>query len=153
MVRFIGNISGRIDAKGRAFLPATFRKELQDAASSRLVLRKDVFQPCLVLYPEETWNARMDELRARLSRWDSREQMIFRQFVKDAEIVDLDHNGRFLIPRRYLALASIGQQARFIGMGDSVEIWPEDDKPFMEPAEFAAAIEQLMAHNDNQPQQ
>ena len=56
-MRFLGNIEAKMDAKGRAFLPAVFRKILQaggsgtaDADNSlRLVLRKDVFQPCLVL--------------------------------------------------------------------------------------------------------
>ena len=48
-MRFLGNIEAKIDAKGRAFLPATFRKVLQTEKEERLVLRKDVFQPCLVL--------------------------------------------------------------------------------------------------------
>ena len=49
-MRFLGNIEAKMDTKGRAFLPATFRKVLQGGGDERLVLRKDVFQPCLVLY-------------------------------------------------------------------------------------------------------
>lgn len=145
MLRFIGTIDGRIDAKGRAFLPASFRKELQQSGSSRLVLRKDVFEACLVLYPEGTWNARMDEMRQRLSRWDARQQMLFRQFVKNAEVVELDSNGRFLIPRRYLDMVALKHEARFIGMGDTVEVWPGEDREFLDSSEFASAIESLMA--------
>ena len=63
-MRFLGNIEARIDAKGRAFLPSTFRKVLQASGSESLVLRKDIFQPCLVLYPESVWNEQMDALRA-----------------------------------------------------------------------------------------
>ena len=37
--------------------PATFRKQLQAASEERLVLRKDVYQDCLVLYPESVWFA------------------------------------------------------------------------------------------------
>ena len=44
MVRFLGNIEAKTDAKGRIFLPAVFRKQLQAAGEERLVLRKDVFQ-------------------------------------------------------------------------------------------------------------
>ena len=55
-MRFLGNIEAKIDVKGRAFLPATFRKVLQAGGEERLVLRKDVFQACLVLYPESVWN-------------------------------------------------------------------------------------------------
>ena len=48
-MRFLGNIEAKTDAKGRAFLPAVFRKVLQASGEENLVLRKDVFQKCLVL--------------------------------------------------------------------------------------------------------
>ena len=54
-MRFLGNIEAKLDAKGRVFLPAAFRKVLQGAGEQGLVMRKDVFQPCLVLYPESVW--------------------------------------------------------------------------------------------------
>ena len=104
-MRFLGNIEAKTDAKGRVFLPAAFRKVLQSLGSEPLVLRKDVFQSCLVLYPEQVWNEQMDLLRQRLSRWNQQHQLIFRQFVSDVEIVVLDGNGRFLIPKRYLKMA------------------------------------------------
>ena len=69
-MRFLGNIEVRVDVKGRVFLPSVFRKILQASGNEGLVLRKDVFQPCLVLYPENVWNAQMDELRSRLNRWN-----------------------------------------------------------------------------------
>lgn len=84
-------------------------------------MRKDVFQPCLVLYPASVWNRQTEALRSRLNRWDSRHQQIFRQFVADAEIVSLDANGRFLIPKRYLKMAGISQEIKFIGMDDTIE--------------------------------
>ena len=39
-------------------------------------------------------------MRARLNRWDVREQQVFRQFVAAAETVTLDGSGRFLINRK-----------------------------------------------------
>ena len=47
-MRFLGNIEAKTDAKGRAFLPAVFRKVLQASGEENLVLRKDIFQQCLV---------------------------------------------------------------------------------------------------------
>lgn len=147
MVRFLGSIEAKTDAKGRAFLPASFRKELQSAGETSLVMRKDVFQPCLVLYPESVWNMQIDLLRTRLNRWDSRHQSIFRQFVADAEAITLDANGRFLIPKRYMKMAGISQAIKFIGMDDSIEIWSGENagEPFMEPDEFGKAIEAIMS--------
>lgn len=147
-MRFLGNIEAKTDAKGRVFLPAVFRKVLQTSGEENIVLRKDVFQPCLVLYPESVWNTQMDLLRSRLSRWNAAHQQIFRQFVSDVEIVTLDGNGRFLIPRRYLKMANIEQAVKFVGMGDTIEIWraTTEDQPFMEAQAFGAALEALMGN-------
>ena len=134
-MRLLGNIEAKVDAKGRVFLPAVFRKALQTAAEETLVMRKDVFQQCLVLYPESVWNTQMDLLRSRLNRWNRTHQEIYRQFVSDVELLTLDGNGRFLIPKRYLRMADISQEVKFIGMGDTIEIWSTalTEKPFMEP--------------------
>ena len=146
-MRFLGNIEAKTDAKGRVFLPAIFRKVLQAASEESLVMRKDVFQPCLVLYPESVWNEQMDTMRNSLNRWNREEQEIYRQFVSDVELVTLDGNGRFLIPKRYLKMADIEQGIKFIGMGDTIEIWSsaKTEKPFMDPDDFGKALERVMA--------
>ena len=111
-MRFLGNIEAKTDAKGRAFLPANFRKILQVSGEEKLVLRKDVFQPCLVIYPESVWNEQLDQLRSKLSRWNAKEQQIYRSFIADAILLTLDGNGRFLIPKRQMKLADIEQNIR-----------------------------------------
>ena len=92
MIRFLGNIEAKTDAKGRVFIPAGFRKQLQAVSEERLVLRKDVFQDCLVLYPESVWFATQNQLRQRLNKWNAKHQQNFRQFVSDAEIMVPDGN-------------------------------------------------------------
>ncbi|MBQ2858544.1 MAG: division/cell wall cluster transcriptional repressor MraZ [Bacteroidaceae bacterium] len=145
-MRFLGNSEAKTDIKGRVFLPAMFRKQLQAAAEDCLIMRKDTYQDCLVLYPESAWNAQMNELRSRLNNWDPKHQMIFRQFVSDVEIITLDSNGRFLIPKRYLKLAHIDQEVRIIGMDDTIEIWSKEkaDKPFMNPEDFGRELGIIM---------
>ena len=145
-MRFLGNIEAKMDAKGRAFLPATFRKVLQAGGEERLVLRKDVFQPCLVLYPERVWNAQMDLLRQRLNRWNRQQQQVFRQFVSEVELLTLDGNGRFLIPKRYQRMADIEQDIKLIGMGDTIEMWSTQkaEKEQMSVEDFGQALEELM---------
>ncbi len=146
-MRFLGNIEAKTDAKGRVFLPAVFRKVLQASGSESLVLRKDIFQDCLVLYPESVWNEQMDSLRARLNRYNAQHQKIFRQFVSEVELVNLDGNGRFLIPKRYLSMAAIRQDVKFIGMGDTIEIWSNEkvEESLMNSDEFGQALEEIMA--------
>ena len=151
-MRFLGNIEAKTDTKGRAFLPAAFRKVLQGGGDERLVLRKDVFQPCLVLYPESIWNEQMDSLRSRLNRWNKQHQQVFRQFVSEVELVTLDGNGRFLIPKRYLRMADITQDIKFIGMGDTIEIWSNQkaEQQQMKPEEFGQALQMLMEEKDDE---
>lgn len=88
----------------------------------------------------------MDALRKRLSRWSRRDQMIYRQYVTDVEMITLDGNGRFLIPKRYLKMANIDQQIRFTGMDDCIEIWAngENNEPFMSAEEFSKVMEETM---------
>ena len=125
-MRFLGNIEAKTDIKGRAFLPVVFRKVLQASGEENLVMRKDIFQDCLVLYPESVWNEQMDALRQKLNRFNEQHQRIFRQFVSEVEMLTLDGNGRFLIPKRYLQAADIRQSIKFIGMGDTIEIWASE---------------------------
>ncbi len=153
-MRFLGNIEAKIDSKGRVFLPAAFRKELQCGGEASLIVRKDVFQPCLVLYPESVWNSLMDTLRSRLNRWNPTHQSVLRQFVADAEAVTLDANGRFILSRRHIKIAGAAQAVRFIGTDDVIEIWGAEqaEKPFMSHDEFGKAIESIMKHSADTPQ-
>lgn len=127
-------------------LPATFRKVLQAGGEERLVLRKDVFQPCLVLYPESVWNGQMDLMRSKLNRWNKQQQEVFRKFVSEVEVLTLDGNGRFLIPKRYQRMADIEQDIKFTGMGDTIEIWnvQKAEEQQMTAEEFGQALEELM---------
>ncbi|MBQ7662082.1 MAG: division/cell wall cluster transcriptional repressor MraZ [Prevotella sp.] len=145
-MRFLGNIEARTDAKGRVFLPATFRKQLQVAGEEQLILRTDIHGKCLVLYPESAWNRRLDEISAKVSEWDEDEQMVLREFMAEAEMLTLDGNGRFLISKRLLQAAGIEQAVRFIGIKDTIEIWAAEktEKPFLPQEEFASRLKAIM---------
>ncbi len=149
MIRFLGNIEAKADTKGRVFIPAAFRKQLQAASEERLIMRKDVYQDCLVLYPESVWNIELDELRRRLNKWNSQHQQLFRQFVSEVEIVTPDGNGRILIPKRYQLICGIQTDVRFIGVDDKIEIWAKErtEQPFLSPEDFGKALEDIMGND------
>ncbi|SEM84437.1 MraZ protein [Prevotella sp. ne3005] len=150
-MRFLGNIEAKTDTKGRAFLPAVFRKVLQASGEENLVLRKDVFQKCLVIYPESVWNERLDQLKQQLRPWKQAHQQMFRQFVSEAEVVTLDGNGRFLISKRLQKIAEIDQDIQFIGMDDTIEIWSPTnlEKTLKTDEEFGTEFEDIMNVEDN----
>lgn len=145
-MRFTGNIDAKVDEKGRVFVPSTFRKILQREEIAGLVLRRDVFQRCLVLYPVQVWNRQVDALVAHTSMFDRQGRSALRRFVAGAEDVSLDSNGRLLIPRRYLDEAGIQSEVRFIGVDDTIEIWERQaaDALSGEPDVLADCLEQMM---------
>ncbi len=146
MIQFLGNIEAKIDTKARVFVPVAFRKPLLAAAQNTLILRKDIFQNCLVLYPQEIWNSEIAQLRARLSRWDKAQQQLLRQFVVNAERLEMDANGRILIPKRYQEMVKIESEVRFIGVDNTIEIWAKDalEETLLPAEDFGAMLEQLM---------
>lgn len=157
-MKLIGTIAAKADQKGRVFMPAQFRRILvRDYAAGddkdgglRLVMRKDVFERCLVLYPEQVWNARLEQLRSRLSVWKRSDQQILRSYLSDAEWLTLDSNGRFLIPKRYMQMADIEADVTFVGMNDTVEVWATPSfRSAQAQADIADGIEAAMEDKPN----
>ena len=151
-MRFTGNIDAKVDEKGRVFIPASFRKVLQLSNLDSLILRKDVFQRCLVLYPKAVWNSMVDSIALRTNTFDRKGRESLRAFVAGAEKISIDGNGRILIPRRYLDSADIQNEVRFLGMDNSIEIWSRQkiDELLSNTESFAENLEQLMNTNCNE---
>lgn len=149
MFHFVGNIDAKIDAKSRVFLPVAFRKVLMAKDETSLILRKDIFQDCLTLYPESVWNEEIAVLKSKLSRWNKSQAQLLRQFVIDAERVEIDANGRLLLPKRYLEMVNISSDAKFIGVDNTIEVWAKEtlENTLLSSDDFGSMIENLM--NDN----
>ena len=145
-MKFTGKISAKLDVKGRVFFPAVFRKLLAEG-DVEFVLRKDVYQPCLVIYPIAVWDEEVALLRQKLNRWNPKEAMVFRQFMSDAEMITLDSSGRFLLPKRLTEIANISKELVFVGVDDRIEIWSKEQmtRPFLSPEDFGNSLAQLMS--------
>ena len=143
-MRFTGNIDAKTDAKGRVFLPAAFRKILLTNETYSLVLRKDVFQKCLVLYPESVWNLLVDQIATRTSAFDRKGREVLRKFVAGAEYITPDSNGRILLTKRNLQAAEIKNDIRFIGVDNTIEIWARETAEQWDNEDFGDELEELM---------
>lgn len=122
-MRFLGNIEARLDAKSRVFVPAPFRRLLQAEGQLSLFLRKDLFEKCIVIYPEAVWEAELGTLRNKLSKWSPEQQSLFRQFTYEAVMVEMDASGRILIPKSLLEACGIVSDVVFLGVDDTIELW------------------------------
>jgi len=146
-MRFLGNIVAKLDAKNRVFIPAAFRKQLLQDDVQKLYLRKDVFQNCITIYTEAVWEEELLQLRASLNRWEPEQQEMYRQFMIDAEEVLPDSSGRILISKQLLSLVGIDLEVRFLGVDDTLEIWPKEalEKPRIAPEVFGQKMRELLS--------
>ena len=145
-MRFTGNIDAKVDEKGRVFVPSSFRKILQKEETQGLIMRRDIFQRCLILYPQEVWDAQVDAITERTNMFDRQGRDALRRFVAGAEAISLDSGGRMLIPRRYLEETGIQNEVRFIGVDNTIEIWSRQaaETLLAEPEILADNLESMM---------
>ena len=94
MSTFIGKYEAKADVKGRIFIPSVYRKLLPDGEKERVVMRKDVENECLVIFPEHVWNEKVEDFKSKLDEWNPVDQLLLMQFVSAAEWLDVDSQGR-----------------------------------------------------------
>jgi MraZ protein len=148
MATFIGDYTCKIDAKGRIILPMAFKKQLPATAQDHFVVRRDIFERCLVLYPGEDWNRQLERIRSRINPYNREHNLFLRNFFKGTAELTLDNNNRLLIPRRLLDLAGINRDVVLAGQDGRIEIWAADlyDKIDMPTDDFANLAEKLMGN-------
>jgi MraZ protein len=122
MLNLLGEYECRLDAKGRLMLPAALRKQLADSASQGFVMNRDVFRPCLVLYPMPEWE-RTNLMLRRLNRFVEKNVEFIRRFTAGATPLELDGSGRMLLPYALMKDAQLGKDIKLLGMGDRIEVW------------------------------
>lgn len=153
MATFIGDYPCKVDVKGRIILPMAFKKQMPAGAPDHFVVRKDIFENCLVLYAIDDWNRQLEKIRKRMNPYNREHNMFLRNFFKGTAELTLDNNNRLLIPKRLLELIGAGKDVTLAGQDGRIEIWSTAVYETIEmPAEdFAALAEKLMSGNINEP--
>ena len=123
MSSFIGDYTVKIDAKSRIVMPASFKRALEEMGQDRLVVKKDIFEDCLVLLPYSVWERQMEELRQKLNVYNREHAQLLREFQKNMAELTLDANGRFLLPKRLVDMANIEKDVTLLGMDLQIELW------------------------------
>jgi MraZ protein len=125
MITFIGEYSCRVDAKGRIMLPSAFKKQLPAGAQEKFVVKRDVFENCLVMYPVEEWERQNRIIRKNTNPYNKEHSRFLRMFYQGTAELMLDSNSRFLIPKRLMDFAGIEKEAVLAGQYGKIEIWAE----------------------------
>ena len=115
MKSLIGEYTHNIDSKRRVFIPSGLR------VSKNWVVTMG-FENCLFLFPEKEWESITEKIKASpLTKKDTRN--FFRLFLSQARALQLDGQGRILIPESLGAHSGLKKSCVFVGMLNRVEIW------------------------------
>ncbi len=115
---FLGEYALKFTGKGRIILPSKMREELKGKA---LVLSRG-FEGCIWGFDEKLWQ---EEAKKQLlvPATEERARYLRRYLFSGSESVELDNQGRFIIPVPLLDYASVSKSVVIIGTGDHFEIW------------------------------
>lgn len=126
---FMGEYNHTVDTKGRLIIPSKFREVLGD----KFVVTKGL-DGCLFVYDNTEWNAFEEKLKAMpISKKDNR--MFVRHFLAGAAEVEVDKQGRILIPAKLREFAEITKDVVLIGAAGHIEIWSQERWTSMEENE------------------
>lgn len=121
---FRGIHSVNMDAKGRLAIPARFRESLLSASKGQIVLTIDPNAPNLALYSLNQW----EEIQTRIEALPSlnpQARRLKQLFIGYAFDLDLDSNGRVLVPPKLREYAQLEKSLVLLGQGQKIEIWSE----------------------------
>ena len=120
MHMFMGEYNHTIDAKGRLIIPSKFREALGD----EFVVTKGM-DGCLFVFDNSEWQAFEAKLRS-LPMIDKEARQFTRYFLAGAASLEVDKQGRILLPAVLREFADITKDAVLVGVGNRVEIWSKD---------------------------
>ena len=149
MPNFLGEISCRVDTKGRITMPAKFLKQMalekEVGKSTNFVINRGI-EKCLVIRTMDIWEKVTLPMRP-LNDFNVKNRRFIRQFLGGANEVSLDNNNRVLIPKRLANFAGLQKEVILLGCFDKIEIWDVDAYDEMldiDPVEYAALADEVM---------
>ena len=116
----MGEYAHNIDRKGRLIMPAKFREDLGE----HVVVNRGL-DGCLYVYTSSQWEAVYKKL-STLPSTNKDARMFQRMMLSKAAEVDLDSQGRILIPRTLIDLAGLEKECLIVGMANHLEIWSKE---------------------------
>jgi len=151
MTTFIGDYNCKVDEKGRITFPSTLKKQMSSVSESRFVVKKDIFEQCLILFPIDEWERQNSIIRGKVNPYNKDHNKFLRNFYRGSAEIVLDSNNRMLIPKRLLDMANISKEAILAGQDGKIEIWSKQSYESAEEGydDFAALAEKIMGGDLN----
>lgn len=143
MAELLGEHHYQMDPKGRISLPAKFREAFR--AGVHLTLGQE---GCLYAFPPEEWDREKGRVEAG-ALGDRSSRGYTRMFFGNAERVDLDAQGRLVVPRRLREKVRLARDVAVVGVSDRLEIWPQEQwERYSEELESSYRSGTLVPHEE-----
>ncbi len=120
IVMFMSEYNHTIDAKGRLIIPSKFREVLGE----EFVVSKGM-DGCLFVYANDDWNA-FEQRLTSLPLINKEARQFARFFLAGAAQVEVDKQGRILLPASLREFAGLDKDVVLVGVGSRIEIWNKD---------------------------
>lgn len=117
---FLGEFEHSIDDKGRVAIPARFREDLAEG----MVLTRG-FDQCLQAFPRQVWQQLAQKVSS-LSLGSPEARNLRRILFSNAAEVEVDRQGRILVPQNLREYAGLAEQVVITGMDTFFELWSAD---------------------------
>jgi len=114
-----------LDAKGRMAIPARYRETISEHCCGQLVATIDTEERCLLLYPLAEWEEIQEKIES-LPSFNPAARRIQRLLIGHATDLDMDANGRLLLPAPLREYAELNKKIVLLGQGNKFEIWSEE---------------------------
>jgi MraZ protein len=114
-----------MDSKGRLAIPARQREPLLDQCAGQIVVTIDTQSACLVIYPMPAWERIETDLQ-NLPSLNPAVKRFQRLMLGYATDIQLDSNGRMLLPPSLRDYAKLEKKLVLVGQGNKLELWCED---------------------------
>tara|TARA_Y100000817_G_scaffold314596_1_gene314067 strand:+ start:1412 stop:1903 length:492 start_codon:yes stop_codon:yes gene_type:complete len=119
---FTGEYRYNLDNKGRINIPSKFRSALSKLSNENFVITKGM-DSCIVAYPLEEWQIRVESGLRELSSTSSKNRKLVRSITRFANTVKLDAQGRIQITPNLKEYADLEKEVIIIGVVNKIEIW------------------------------
>ena len=146
MTSFIGDYICKVDNKGRLLFPSALKKQNKSVSQNRYVVKKDIFDKCLVLYTMEEWERQNEMIRRNTNPYNREHSRFLREFYRGTAELALDSNGRMLIPKRLLDSINASKELSITGQDHRIEIWAKEvyDTHEINEDSFAELAEKIL---------
>ena len=119
---------------------------MKESSAEGFVLKRDVFEKCLILYPMEEWERQNAMIREKTNPYNKEHAQFLRMFYAGTAEVVLDASNRMLVPKRLLDHADISDEVVLAGQMGRIELWSADSYSGVSTADddFASMAEKIL---------